>query len=147
MALHQCHATQIFDCISRTLEGQPGHSRLQASMPDEEELDCASHKRKTITWTDNAFLSSLGPILFLQEQIKYIIIITTRASLLWRASIGRKCTRTGPPTTANTWVCPSHPAPRRVQTSRMPMQTLRDRRLRRPPPHLHATCRRHVGRT
>ena len=34
-----------------------------------------------------------------------------------------------------------------IITSRMPLQTLRDRRLRRPPPHLHATCRRHVGRT
>ena len=34
MALHQgheAHDTQTFDCISRTLEGQPGHSRLQAS--------------------------------------------------------------------------------------------------------------------
>ena len=60
MALHQRHATQIFDCISRTLEGQPGHSRLQAPMPDEEELDCAPHNRKTITWTPNVFLSSLG---------------------------------------------------------------------------------------
>ena len=29
-------------------------------MPDEEELDCVPHKRKTITWTQNAFLSSLG---------------------------------------------------------------------------------------
>jgi hypothetical protein len=29
-------------------------------MPDEEELDCAPHNRKTITWTPNAFLSSLG---------------------------------------------------------------------------------------
>jgi hypothetical protein len=29
-------------------------------MSDEEELDCAPHKRKTITWTPNAFLSSLG---------------------------------------------------------------------------------------
>ena len=32
MALHLRHATQIFDCISRTLEGQPGHSRLQATI-------------------------------------------------------------------------------------------------------------------
>jgi hypothetical protein len=34
MALHQgheAHDTQTFDCISRTLEGQPGHSRLKAS--------------------------------------------------------------------------------------------------------------------
>jgi hypothetical protein len=60
MALHQRHATQIFDCISRTLEGQPGHSRLQASMPDEEELNFAPHNRKTITWTPNAFLNSVG---------------------------------------------------------------------------------------
>jgi len=59
-ALHQRHATQIFDCISRTLEGQPGHSGPQASMPDDEELDCAPHNRKTITWTPNTFLSSLG---------------------------------------------------------------------------------------
>jgi hypothetical protein len=29
-------------------------------MPDEEELGCAPNKRKTITWTPNAFLSSLG---------------------------------------------------------------------------------------
>jgi hypothetical protein len=58
MALHLRHATQTFDCISRTLEGQPGHSRLQASMPDDEEIDCA--QRKTITWTPIAFLSSLG---------------------------------------------------------------------------------------
>jgi hypothetical protein len=29
-------------------------------MPDDEELDCAPHKRKSITWTPNAFLSSLG---------------------------------------------------------------------------------------
>ena len=48
------------------------------------------HKRKTITWTPNAFLSSLGHD-------------TTRASLLRRASIRRKCIRTGPPTTVNTW--------------------------------------------
>jgi hypothetical protein len=60
MAWHLRHATQTFDCISRTLEGQPGHSRLQASMLDDEELDRAPHKRKTITWTPNAFLSSLG---------------------------------------------------------------------------------------
>ena len=30
-AMHQLHATQIFDCISRTLEGQPGHLRLQGA--------------------------------------------------------------------------------------------------------------------
>jgi hypothetical protein len=30
------------------------------SVTSEEELDCEPHKRKTITWTPNAFLSSLG---------------------------------------------------------------------------------------
>jgi hypothetical protein len=61
MALHQRHATETFYYRSRqTLEGQPGHLRLQASMFDEEELDCAPHNRKTTTWTPNAFLSSLG---------------------------------------------------------------------------------------
>ena len=44
-ALHQRHATQTFDCISRTVEGQPGHLRLQASMPDEEDRDCAPGNR------------------------------------------------------------------------------------------------------
>jgi hypothetical protein len=29
-------------------------------MPDEEDRDCAPNKRKTITWTPNAFLNSLG---------------------------------------------------------------------------------------
>ena len=59
-ALHQRHASQMFACIARTVEDQLGHSLLQASMPDEEERDCAPNKRKTITWTPNAFLSSLG---------------------------------------------------------------------------------------
>ena len=31
MALHLRHATQTFHCISRTLEGQPGHLRLQGA--------------------------------------------------------------------------------------------------------------------
>ena len=31
MALHLRHATQTFHCISRTLEGQPGYSRLPKS--------------------------------------------------------------------------------------------------------------------
>ena len=29
-------------------------------MPDEENSNCAPNKRKTITWTPNAFLNSLG---------------------------------------------------------------------------------------
>ena len=59
-ALHQRHASQKTVCISRTVVGQHGHSLLQNSMPDEEERDCAPNKRKTITWTPDAFLNSLG---------------------------------------------------------------------------------------
>jgi hypothetical protein len=58
-ALHQRHASQTTVCISRTVVGQHGHSLLQNSMPDEEECDCAPNKRKTITWTPNAFLNFL----------------------------------------------------------------------------------------
>jgi hypothetical protein len=35
--LHQRHYSQTFDCISRTVEGQPGHSLLQAAV--KEKLD------------------------------------------------------------------------------------------------------------
>ena len=56
--LHPRHSTQTFDCISRTIEGQPGHSRLQDSMPDEEELDCAPSKRIKLNWTPMAWLNS-----------------------------------------------------------------------------------------
>jgi hypothetical protein len=59
-ALHLRHASQKIACISRTVEGQHGHSLLQRSMPDEEDRDCVPNKRKTITWTPNAFLNSLG---------------------------------------------------------------------------------------
>jgi hypothetical protein len=95
-SLHQRHATQIFDCISRTLEGQPGHSRLQASMSDEEELDCAPHNRKTITWTPNDFLSSLDH--------------DTGFSTL-EGFNKEKLLQDWTPTTANTWVCPSRTSP------------------------------------
>ena len=42
----------------RTVEGRPGHSRLQDSMPDKEALVCEPPKRKKINWTPNACLNS-----------------------------------------------------------------------------------------
>ena len=39
--MHQRQLSQTIPCISRTVKGQPGHSLLQASMPDDEELECA----------------------------------------------------------------------------------------------------------
>jgi len=49
--MHLRQFSQTIPCISRTVEGQPGHSLLQASMPDDEELECAPSKRKFLNWT------------------------------------------------------------------------------------------------
>jgi hypothetical protein len=58
--MHQRHLTQTIPCISRTAISQPGHSLLQDSMPDDEELDCAPSKRKMLNWTPFARLNSSG---------------------------------------------------------------------------------------
>ena len=58
--MHPRQLTQTILCISRTVVGQQGHSLLQASMPDDEELECAPSKRKLLHWTPLAFLNSLG---------------------------------------------------------------------------------------
>jgi hypothetical protein len=58
--MHPRQLTQTIPCISRTVIGQQGHSLLQASMPDDKELDCARSKRKLFHWTLLAFLNSLG---------------------------------------------------------------------------------------
>jgi hypothetical protein len=58
--MHQRQLSQTIPCISRTVEGQLGHSLLQASMPDDEELECTLSKRKSLNWTPLAFLNSLG---------------------------------------------------------------------------------------
>jgi hypothetical protein len=129
MALHHRHATQTFDCISRTLEASPG-TRVYKPQCLMKKNSIVRPTSKTITWTPNAFLIFLGHdtgfstsvdyFLFLQEQIKDIII----CGLQYGESV------------SGLDLLP-----------RIPLQTLRDRRLRRPPPNLHATCRRHVGRT
>ncbi len=56
----QLTVTQTIPCISRTVVGQQVHSLLQASMPDDEELECAHSKRKLLHWTPLVFLNSLG---------------------------------------------------------------------------------------
>ena len=115
-------------CISRTVVGQQGHSLLQNSTPDEEERDCAPNKRKTITWTPDAFLNSLGHDWgfsinegFTKEKVQQDLVTYNGQHL--------------------------GPAPQKAPTPRMPMQNLRYRRLRGPPPHLLATCRSHDGGT
>jgi len=58
--MHPRQLSLTIPCISRTVVGQPGHSLLQASMPDDEELQCAPSKLKFLNWTPLAFLNSLG---------------------------------------------------------------------------------------
>ena len=58
--MHPRQLSQTIPCISRTVVGQQGHSLLQASMPDDEELECAPSKRKFLNWTPLVFLNSLG---------------------------------------------------------------------------------------
>ena len=58
--MHSRLLTQNIPCISRTVIGEPGHSLLQDSMPDDEELDCMPSKRKMLSWTPLAWLNSLS---------------------------------------------------------------------------------------
>jgi hypothetical protein len=58
--MHSRLCTQTIPCISRTVIGQSGHSLLQDSMPDDEELDCVASKRKVLNWTPLAWLNSLS---------------------------------------------------------------------------------------
>jgi hypothetical protein len=58
--MHTRQSTQTIPCISRTIIGQSGHSLLQESMPDDEELDCVASKRKVLNWTPLAWLNSLS---------------------------------------------------------------------------------------
>jgi hypothetical protein len=46
--MHSRQSTQTIPCISRTVIGQSGHSLLQDSMPDDEELECVASKRKVL---------------------------------------------------------------------------------------------------
>jgi hypothetical protein len=56
--MHPRQLSQTIPCISRTVVGQQGHSLLQASMPDDEERECAPSKRKFLHWTPLAFQGS-----------------------------------------------------------------------------------------
>jgi hypothetical protein len=105
------HSTQTFACMSRTVDGQPGHSRLQDSMPHEEELDCAPSKRKTINWTPNGRLNSLEHHTGLSASEDFNKV---------KAASGLHLLQLPIPGTA-------YPAPVRVQTTQMPVQTLRYR--------------------
>ena len=58
--MHSRLLTQTIQCISRTVIGEPGHSLLQDSIPDDEELECVPSKRKLLNWTPLAWLNSLS---------------------------------------------------------------------------------------
>jgi len=58
--MHSRLLTQNIPCISRTVIGEPGHSLLQDSMPDDEERECVPSKRKMLNWTPLAWLNSLS---------------------------------------------------------------------------------------
>ena len=44
------HRTQLFDAISRTEEGDMGHSILQKDMPDDEDYHCEPNKRRKLRY-------------------------------------------------------------------------------------------------
>ena len=55
--LERLHPAQPFDAISRTEEGDDGHSILQKDMPDDEEYDCEPNKRRKLRYSPSAWLS------------------------------------------------------------------------------------------
>ena len=65
--MHPRHQTQVIDCVSRSVEGQPGHSLLQNAMPDDEEAEGlfkadAVNEEDSLVFGGFAFLPvSLGP--------------------------------------------------------------------------------------
>jgi hypothetical protein len=55
--LDALHKAQACDAISRTKAGEPGHSILQADVPDGEDLDCEPSKRRKYRYSPASFLS------------------------------------------------------------------------------------------
>jgi len=49
--------TQVLDAISRTEEGDMGHSILQKDMPDDEDYHCEPNKRRKLRYSPSAWLS------------------------------------------------------------------------------------------
>ena len=52
------HRAQHFDAITRTDEGDMGHSLLQKDMPDDEDYHCEPNKRRKLRYSPSAWLSS-----------------------------------------------------------------------------------------
>ena len=55
--MHRLHRAQPFDAITRTEEGDEGHSILQKNMPDDEEYDCEPNERRKLRHPPSAWLS------------------------------------------------------------------------------------------
>ena len=54
--LERMHRVQPIDALSRTEEGDDGHSILQKDMPDDEEYDCEPNKRRKLRYSPSAWL-------------------------------------------------------------------------------------------
>jgi hypothetical protein len=78
-------------------------SHLQASMPDDKELECAPSKRKLLQWTPLAFLNSLG------HSTGFSTSKAINKEKVIQDRISGNCQQLGLP----------HPAPARVQRPRM----------------------------
>jgi hypothetical protein len=113
--MHSRLLTQIIPCISRTVIGEPGHSLLQDSMPDDEELNCMPSKRKMLSWTPLAWLNSKFLLFWLTEPSHGLFNI--RGLRQGENDSGLDCMEL-PATRA------AYPALANVQTRRMHLQTL-----------------------
>jgi hypothetical protein len=144
--MHSRLCTQTISCISKTAIGQPGHSLLQDSMPDDEELDCVASKRKVLNWTSlglnslshhTGFSTSVG---FHQEKVMqdwcFGCLLQTQMEHSLECPRGLDSVEL--PTTGA-----AHPASENVQTSRMHLQTLCYRQIRGSSSLLHAARGRH----
>ena len=49
--LERMHRVQPIDALSRTEEGDDGHSILQKDMPDDEAYDCEPNKRRKLRYS------------------------------------------------------------------------------------------------
>ena len=55
--MHRLHRAQPFDAITRTGEGDAGHSILQKAMPDDEDYHCEPNKRRKFRYSPSVWLS------------------------------------------------------------------------------------------
>ena len=69
--LRHLHCTQAIPALSRTVDGDAGHSILQPDLPDREEEDCAPSKMHQQKWSPAAWTSCLSRINMMASRIGY----------------------------------------------------------------------------